>query len=271
MGLGARLALATALLVKACSENPAVASDTVSTKLKTSVGYHFTTGDYGTSETTEISYVPWTTRLEIDRWSLQGTIPYLRIDGPADIIVDGPVGPIETTTSGKSDGLGDIPARVSYLLPVEMVCEPRVWLPYVDFVGFVKFPTASRSKGLGTGEFDFGFEFEMTWVVQDFVPFMSVGYRYLGSPPGTPLGSVFIGSLGTVYRVAEPFSVGLVLDYRPAPSPVVDQRLELVPFGTWAFNPTWSLDLYASAGLAQGSPDAGFGVQIAYTLRDLGW
>jgi hypothetical protein len=233
-------------------------------RLKVSLGYHYSSGKYGTSDTTEIAYIPLTTTLEIGRWSLQSTIPYLRINGAAGF-VQGPNGPIQTT-SGESDGLGDVLARVSDFLPAL-----TEWMPFIERIGRVKFPTASRSAGLGTGEFDAGFETEFSWALQRFTPFFDVGYRYLGSPPGFELDNVFIGTVGGMYRVLDPLNVGLLLDYRQAASSSTGERLELVPFATWKLDTHWSVDVYTVAGLASGSPDVGVGLQIGYALTNFPW
>jgi hypothetical protein len=135
----------------------------------------------------------------------------------------------------------------------------------VDLSGLLKIPTASRSAGLGTGEVDFGIEAELLWVVGKLMPFVSAGYRYLGSPPDTHLDDVAVASVGAQYQIVRPLTGGLLLDYRGAPTASIDKRLEIVPYATWLFFPPWSLDAYASAGLAQGSPDVGVGAQVAYT------
>lgn len=237
-------------------------------RFKVSLGYHFSAGDYGSSATTTINYVPLVVTGEIDRWTLQLTIPFLRIDGPAGII-EGPNGPIETT-DGESEGLGDLLARGAYLVPVRYFLPEEIawqrWVPYVDLIGLVKFPTASRSAGLGTGEFDFGLEVELTWALGRFTPFATAGVRFLGSPPDTHLSDVFVGSIGGLYRILDSLSGGLLLDYRQSPSPSTGQRLELVPFASWQFAPPWSVESYVSAGLADGSPDVGVGVQFGYTF-----
>ena len=44
-------------------------------RLKASLGYHFSTGDYTGSETTDLQYVPLVVTADIERWRLQGTIP----------------------------------------------------------------------------------------------------------------------------------------------------------------------------------------------------
>jgi hypothetical protein len=196
-----------------------------------------------------------------------GTVPYLHVSGPAGII-DGPNGPIQTT-DGTTDGLGDLLLRGSWLLPVESLFPPDEplppWLPYVDLIGLVKFPTASRSEGLGTGEFDFGVETDLTWMVGRFSPFVGIGYRVLGSPPGTHLDDVVTASLGALYRIGAALSAGVLLDYRQPPSPSTGQRLELVPYASWVIASPWALESYVSIGLSDGSPDVGVGSQLGYT------
>jgi hypothetical protein len=81
-------------------------------------------------------------------------------------------------------------------------------MPFIEFIGRVKFPTASRSAGLGTGEFDVGFETEFSWALRRFTPFVNVGYRYLGSPPGFELNNVVVSSVGGLYRVIDPLKSG---------------------------------------------------------------
>lgn len=236
-------------------------------RVKASVGYHFSRGDYGLSEPTDIQYVPLVLTADIDRWRLQATIPYLHISGPPGII-EGPDGPIETT-DGTSDGLGDLLARASYLVPLRRLLPEayawQPWIPFLDLIGLVKFPTASRSQGLGTGEFDFGIESELTWSFAALTPFTSIGYRFLGSPPGTHLDNVVVASVGATYRILTTLTAGLLLDYRQAPTPQTGERLELVPYASWVFLRPWSVDGYVSAGLAAGSPDVGVGFQVAYT------
>lgn len=258
---GVRFALVGCLII---SSGAAAALEPVAARFKVGLGYNYSTGNYGTSETTEISYVPLTLNAQIGRWSVQGTIPYLRISGPGGFI-QGPDGPIQTT-SGESDGLGDTLLRGSYALP-----PINVWMPFIEVFGLVKFPTASREKGLGTGEFDFGLETEVAWAVGRFSPFAVVGYRFLGSPPDTPLDNVFLGSVGGVYRILDSLTAGVLLDYRQAPSANVGERLEIVPFASWRVHPQWVFDVYTTAGLSSGSPDFGVGLQIGFILDRVLW
>lgn len=248
-----------ALLVAVCWYGSCAAAEPVARSLRATIGWDYTTGDYGTSSATDILYVPFTARGEIGRWSVRCTIPYIYIRSGGGV-VQGPDGPI-ATTSGVEDGLGDVLARGSYTLPSELW-----WIPWIEFGGLVKFPTASRRRGLGTGEFDFGIETELTWAGRRFTPFATLGYRFLGSAPDLPLRNVFGATVGAQYRVLTPLDLGLLLDYRQAASATSGQRLELVPFASVRLKPHWTFGLYVIAGLADGSPDAGVGMQVGYAL-----
>jgi hypothetical protein len=234
-------------------------SPPVQRRLKVSLGYHFSSGNYGTSDTTDIAYIPLVTKAEWDRWTLELTIPYIRVSG-SSTVVNGPVGPVQTT-GGDEDGLGDLVGRGSYTIPSR-----TEWMPYIDLIGRVKFPTASRSKGLGTGEFDGGIETELVWVRGALVPFVSGGYRFLGSSADVPLHDVWLASGGGMYRALDPLWTGLYLDYQQGATSTSGTRLDLVPFVSWTANRHWSVDTYVSAGLTSGSPDVGVGLQLGYTL-----
>jgi hypothetical protein len=263
MGMVRLACFLAASLVLLSLAHGARADDLFHRRLKISLGYHFSSGKYGTSNTTDIAYIPLTTKAELGLWTFDLTIPYLRITGSgtgSTSLIEGPSGPIETT-SGKADGLGDLTSRGSYtLLPLQ------TWMPFIDLIGRVKYPTASRRQGLGTGKLDFGFETDMAWTLGRFSPFATLGYRFLGSPSGTHLRDVFLASVGGLYRVLDPLWAGVLLDYREASSSASGERLEVVPFGSWKLDAHWSVDTYVSAGLAKGSPDAGVGLQIGYTL-----
>jgi len=238
----------------ALSARPATATDL---KLKVSLGYHYSTGTYGTSSTTEIDYVPLIAKAEYGAWTVQVTLPYLHISGPPGFVSVGDA--VVKTTGGTADGLGDVLLRGAYLF-----MPPATGMPFTELAGIIKFPTASRAEGLGTGEFDYGIEGEAFWSLGRFTPFATLGYRFLGSPPGIELDDVVVASGGGIYRIFDPVNAGLFLDYRDSPAAAVGERLDLIPFGSWQIDPHWSVDLYASAGLAKGSPDAGTGVQMAY-------
>ena len=129
-------------------------------RLKASIGYHFSRGDYTGTEPRRSSTCRWCSPPTSNAGESRARFPTCT-SAARRASSTGPDGPIQTT-NGTSDGLGDVLLRGSYLLPMEAAVaggQPLpLWLPFVDLVGLVKFPTGSRSKGLGTGEFDFGIE-----------------------------------------------------------------------------------------------------------------
>src|SRR6185295_4351583 len=95
-------------------------------------------------------------------------------------------------------------------------------------------------------------------------PFAVVGYRFLGSSAAVPLHNVFVGSVGGQYRILDGINAGVLLDYRQAASITSGERIDLVPFASFRVRTHWAINLYASAGFADGSPDAGAGFQVGY-------
>src|SRR5260370_15771929 len=72
----------------------------------------------------------------------------------------------------------------------------------IDVLGEINLPTASRSNGLGTGEFDEGASLEFTKsIAPRYMGLADVGYTVIGSPPGTDLNNQWHYSLGGGYYV----------------------------------------------------------------------
>jgi hypothetical protein len=76
----------------------------------------------------------------------------------------------------NEDGLGDTEIKLKYRLLGE-----KIWMPAFAVAGIVKIPTASDSKGLGSGKTDFGinaiFSKELS---KRFVVHLNLGYTFIG-------------------------------------------------------------------------------------------
>jgi hypothetical protein len=251
LGIGVLLCSGQALRAEEAAEQPAWLARL---RLKGIVGYHFSTGKYGTTQRTDISYIPGTVEGIVDAWRLRFTFPYIRVDG-GGTLVEGPTGPI-LTSGGTSDGFGDIIGAGSYTL------WPRArWMPFVELWGRIKFPTADRSEGLGTGKFDYSLETEISDVYGRFSPFVSVGYRFFG---GSELRNTWLATAGSFYQIKTPLEAGVFVYFREAATSSSYDQLEAVPFLSWKFAPQFSLGTYVSAGILDGSPDVGTGLQVSY-------
>lgn len=79
-----------------------VVEDELAVKLDTSLV--FARGDYGLAEDTDVLIAMAMPTFEGNGWRLQGTIPYIRLDGPASV-----VGGTGTGAESRSEsGLGDL-------------------------------------------------------------------------------------------------------------------------------------------------------------------
>ena len=87
---------------------------------------------------------------------------------------------ISTTEKNKQteSGLGDVTLASRYYL-----IDEQDWIPSVNLTGRIKFPTADEDKGLGTGEFDYGFGGELAKsLTRDLILYLDGGYTFLGDP-----------------------------------------------------------------------------------------
>jgi len=251
-----KLALALAL---ATGSTPVLAQDAdtaAATQLSFTTGVDYSSGDYGTGIDTKMLVVPLSARLRTGDWRITASIPWLRIDGAN--VVGGSNGPIVIDPNAPRTirkGFGDVSLSLAYDIP-----EQNFGLG-VQLSGRVKLPTASQSKGLGTGKADFSGAIELSKTYGPVTPFVSAGYRIPGDPAGIDLQNGFVGSAG--FSLATGRSVVLLsYDYRQSASLLAEDSHEL--FGAFTAPVAKKLDftLYGSAGLSKGTPDYGVGAMI---------
>ena len=96
-----------------------------------------------------------------------------------------------------------------------LVSQPKFLL---DLTAKYKFGTASVSKGLGTGENDFGLVLDAYFPMGKATPFITTGYRLLGDPPGQNLHNTRQLGGGIAYKVSDQTSLGIIYDWRSAAS-----------------------------------------------------
>lgn len=228
----------------------------------TTTGVDYSTGKYGQAESTDILSIPFVARYEIDRWVFQGSVPYVRVSGPADVVPDlGRIrrGSVRPTSETKS-GLGDVVVSAGY----SMLNAPESLM--LDVVGKVKFGTGSRTKGLGTGETDYSIQGDVMQSFGNLTPFGTFGYRVLGDPDGTELRNILFGSMGASLRVTTPTSVGAALDWRQKTTDDGNDAVEASAFASHRFNNTWRTMAYVVTGITKASPDFGIGGTLSYSF-----
>jgi hypothetical protein len=225
-------------------------------------GLDFSSGDYSDRKKTEIWYAPLSLKYERGPWIARLTVPYLRIRGPGNVVF-GPGGAVVLGTGARkretNEGLGDVIAGVGYVL------DPwRPALPFLELSGKIKFPTASSSRGLGTGEFDYSLQLDAWKRFGAFTPFGNFGYRFVGDPPHSSLRNTLFGSLGVDWRPRPYLGLGLAYDWRQSASRHTGDAQDLSPYLSWKVFRHVSLEPYGVIGFSRAAPDYGVGFQIRY-------
>jgi hypothetical protein len=220
-------------------------------------GYDYTTGKYGTSTDTEISAIPFVGTYETGNWTLKASIPYVRITGADNVIAGiGAVRP--ATTARRTDsGLGDLTTAATY----SFMIDPKSQFG-IDVTGKIKFGTADRDKGLGTGENDYWIMVDPYARMGNVTWFGGVGYGMLGSSDVLRLKDVASANAGLSYKLDQQSSAGAMLDYRSKSTDTGFAQRELTAFYSRKFDGGYKLQAYATKGFADGSPDWGGGLNI---------
>lgn len=261
--------IALAVLLSLTGVAPALAADT---RWFTTASVNYSIGDYGTGEDTELLYIPFTLGVTpIEPLTLSLTLPYVRQTTQTVVTTGGGVAVrrenarrVKTeprAVTRTEDGMGDILLKGEYVLLKE---QPLI--PEIAGSLKIKFPTADEDKGLGTGEFDetIGVGFSKTFL-ERLAAYLSLGYTFVGSPPGTELDDSFSWSIGAAYSVAPPVAFFAFLDGATAIAPGQEDPLELRVGAEYKLNHAVKLTGSVGVGLSDGSPD--FGVSVGLGIR----
>lgn len=245
--------LASAWMAPSAAEPPTL---TVAT------GVDFSIGDYGQEIDTKIWYIPFSVKYRTDPVTLAVTVPYIRIDGPADVLsIDG--GPIVRGDgdSMTESGLGDIVLAATY----NVQNLPTRW-PFVDLTIKAKLATADENEGLGTGKNDYAFQVDLAKSINLYSVFSTVGYKHLGDPPDFEFNNVIYSSIGTGYQFKPDLNGGVVYDTREAALVGSDKQQELMVYFSKKMDNKRKLLGYIVKGFTDSSPDWGIGLSISATL-----
>ena len=247
---------------------PALAQDEPRVSFSTSVDY--SVGDYGTGKDTTLLYVPFTLGVRpFDRLWLNVTVPYLYQNSQNVVLTGGGVA-VKGKSNGKltrpatsttESGLGDVLAKASVVLIPEKEFIPEI-TPYFK----VKFPTADKDRGLGTGEFDETLGVDVSkLLIASLFGYLELAYTFIGEPSGTTLHNSFGWSVGAAYAIVQPFSVFAFLEGATAIAPGQDDPLDIRVGAEYRVIKALKLTGAVTRGLSNGSAD--WGVSGTLTLR----
>ena len=202
----------------------------------------------------------------LQRGSFTGSasLPYLVIDAPASVISRGGghyiVDPAAPSKRRRREGIGNLLLMGSYALDVGDA-------PYsLGLGGSVTLPTASKSKGLGTGEVDYGVSANAAYTVGTFAPFLDLGYALPGKSDSFSLNNTLSVSAGTTNTLNDALLASLSFNYEESIANGSKESEQIYGSLTWTLTPKVSLTAYGAAGLAKGSPDLDTGLLFVFGL-----
>lgn len=251
---------------------------TAADEWKYSIGTDISSGKYGDTEETEIVATPFTVSYSPNAsWTFKASMPWTSIEGPGGVIPGGDGGIVVGPGNGRGNGgnqtgdeivlteesgLGDLWLTGTYSL------QPIAEQYFFDLSAKYKLPVGDEDKGLGTGEVDYTLQAEMFTVIDNYTPFVTVARKFKGDLPETELRDVWYTSIGSGYKLSEVASVGASLDFQQAATSQSDRQTELFGYYSHRLSAQWTGMVYGYLGLADGSPDQGFGFQISYRPMD---
>lgn len=227
--------------------------------LTASAGTDYSSGDYGSESNTSVVLVPLIVRAKTGDVSLSGSLTYIRISGPGDVVIgpDGEPLPGVPNDSGVRKGLSDLSFGLGYTFGSDAAGAPQFGLS-----GRVKVPTSRKSAQLGTGKFDYSIRGEVSVPAGRLTPFASIGYRFLGDPDGIDLKNGITASIGASTTIGRQVLIASA-DYSSSSNDSTPSSRSLFAGYSRPLNDTLNITAYSVLGLSESSPDYGIGLLLS--------
>jgi len=253
--------LAVSLIAAIAAAQVTHAEETGKFSLETGMDYN--TGNYGGSQSTDVMYVPFTGKYQGKSWTLKLTVPYLQITGPGNVInvINGVAITPDTAINSPvtRSGLGDVIAAATH-----NIYNGGTSGLLVNLTGKIKFGTADRTQGMGTGENDYSAQSDIFQTSGKLTTFGTLGYRVYGSPPGYALSNAIYGSLGGSYKFGQETHGGLMLDAGQKITTTGSTHAKAILFANQKLDKNWKAQGYMLKGFTNSVPDWGGGASVAY-------
>lgn len=256
--------LALALTASPALADPGDGPPAPDRSAEVSVGVVYQEGDYGTGDRLETLSVPVSVTTSSGRLHLAASLPYLRTNAPADVIVSQggllgtPLFATKRTGAGRTtrEGIGDLTVQAAVDLPVA---------GFAASVGTsLKLPTASAAKGLGTGKVDYAIGAQVARPMGVATPFASVGYTVVGEPAGFDVRNSIGASAGTRVNLGRrTFATASYSWEQAAVATLADRQAVGIGIGT-ALSDKVRISVQGDAGLSRSAPDASVAARIGF-------
>lgn len=212
-------------------------------------------------ERTDYYRTPLTVRISNGRLRLSASMPYLIIKGANNVLGDSDE-EVDDNTSGATGrstrkGFGDVTLSARYRIPASSLNGFEL-----DLMSRVKLPTASKRKGLTTGETDFTVGGELSRELGSVEPFASLQYRLNGDPPGRDYRNTIATSVGASTSLGNKSRASLSYDYSQSRVRGRSGAHSLEAGMTTRLAKRLSLGGFGAVGLSQRAPDYRVGSTI---------
>lgn len=271
------------IMATLCLMLPAFAAQ-AETTVDLSTGVSYSSGEYGDTTSTDVFVVPLSAKVRSGQWTFKASVPFLRIDGPADATVvlddnggsrgggdsgsggrdhpedDGSNGGGGTAGAGRNEsGIGDTSLSATYAFDAIGGSST-----YVDISGRVRLPTGDEDKGLGIGATDYGLTTEIGIDKDGGGGYLSFGRRFLGSVSGLQREDGWQAGVGGWFNATERTSLGVGYDWRESSTATGTDPAEIYAYVSVKMSDAWRVNVNASAGLNDASSDYGAGVTLTW-------
>lgn len=260
-------ALATVLVTPAgAQQREAALRPDKALGLSVTTGVDFSSGDYGGADKTRILVAPLSFRLSKGSFRVSATLPYLRIDGPANIVGGGESGPIVIDPAGPGPqglrrGIGDLSLGFDYVIPSKALGGLELKLG-----ARVKLPTSDQDDGLSTGKTDLALVADLSKPIGNVSPFLTLGYRMPGDPQGFDLRNTLAVSAGSSFTMGKLVAIGSY-DYAGASSPLSFESHSLFTAVARPLSKRATVIGYGNLGLSRGAADYGLGLLLTFRAK----
>ena len=270
------------------------------TRVQASSGLQYSDGKYGETTSTSALVVPFSVRATFGAWSIRASVPYVMVDGPADVseIIDDSSGRGTSSGSGSSgsgsgsgtsgrDGSGsgsggsgggddDDPvdlvtadrsesgigdASIALTYSLDSIGDSPA---YVDFTGRVRLPTGSEEDGLGVGATDYVALSEIGWDGDAGGAFVSAGRRFLGAVDDVERVDGWQASIGGWINVSDSAVVGAYYDWRNSSVRDGEDPSSVEAYVSWRLNDAWKVEVNGGIGLSDASADYTGGLTLIW-------
>lgn len=234
-------------------------------ELRLSQGVDYSQGKYGYDQATRVWAVPvnvsWR---QISGWTLEASAAALRIDGPA-ILAGGSAPPPEGAPlpSRRLFASGDTTLGAHYYSPTLLARGI-----YLQGGLELKLPTASASKGVGTGRPDLTAKLRLASMASEIVvPFIDINATKVGRTHRYDLRDTYGAAAGASIRLHPEVTIGAMYDWRRSMFRRSSQSAGAIGFVQTKLTERATVNIYGGTGFGRSSPDARGGLQLNVGLE----